>query len=74
MGARESVQMTKARRLVTKKGMTASAASEKAGITRSAIYMSKWYKEWKAKQSYCILNGNNQAVNKTDPRQYELPI
>jgi ACT domain-containing protein len=47
MAARESDAMKKARKLVTETGMTAYAAAKKVGMTRSAIYMAPWYKEWK---------------------------
>lgn len=50
MPARESAAMAKARKLIIQKGLTAYAAAQKAGITRSAIYMSAWYKEWKGSQ------------------------
>lgn len=49
MGARESAQMVEARRLVTECGLTAYEAAKRAGITRSAIYMSAWYKQWRAR-------------------------
>ena len=47
MAARESAAMVKARKLVTEQGLTPYAAAQKAGLTRSAIYMATWYKEWK---------------------------
>lgn len=47
MGAKESAEMAEARRLVIDLGMTAYAAAKQAGVTRSAIYMASWYKEWK---------------------------
>lgn len=47
MAARESAAMVKARKLVTEHGMTPYAAAQKVGLTRSAIYMAPWYKEWK---------------------------
>ena len=50
MAAKESEAMKKARKLVTEQGMTPYAAALKVGLTRSAIYMAPWYKEWKAKQ------------------------
>ena len=46
MAARESAAMVKARKLVTEQGLTPYAAA-KVGLTRSAIYMAPWYKEWK---------------------------
>lgn len=51
MGARESAEMAKARELVTVQGLTPYAAAKAAGVSRSAIYMAPWYKEWKGKQS-----------------------
>ncbi len=48
MAARETAEMKKARKLVTEQGMTPYAAALKVGLTRSAIYMAPWYKEWKA--------------------------
>ena len=50
MAAKESEVMKKARKLVTEKGLTPYAAAQKVGLTRSAIYMSPWYKEWKKGQ------------------------
>ena len=47
MAALESAAMVKARKLVTEQGMTPYAAAQKVGLTRSAIYMAPWYKEWK---------------------------
>lgn len=32
-------------------GMTPYAAAKVAGITSAAIYMSKWYKEWRNQKS-----------------------
>ena len=48
MAARESAALVKVRKLVTEQGMTPYAAAAKVGLTRSAIYMAPWYKEWKA--------------------------
>ena len=50
MAARESAAMVKARKLVTEQGMTPYAAAQKVGLTRSAIYMAPWYKEWKLRE------------------------
>ena len=50
MAAKESEAMKKARKLVTEKGLTPYAAAQKVGLTRSAIYMATWYKEWKKEQ------------------------
>jgi len=47
MAARQTQEMKKARKLV-EAGMTAYAAAKQCGITRSAIYMAPWYKEFKA--------------------------
>ncbi len=47
MAARESAAMVKARKMVTEQGLTPYAAAQKVGLTRSAIYMAPWYKEWK---------------------------
>ncbi len=47
MAAHESAAMVKARKLVTEQGLTPYAAAQKVGLTRSAIYMTPWYKEWK---------------------------
>ena len=49
MAAKESAEMVKARKLVTEKGLTPYAAAKKVGLTRSAIYMAPWYKNWKKK-------------------------
>lgn len=50
MAAKVSAAMVKARKLVTEKGVTPYAAAQQTGLTRSAIYMAPWYKEWKACQ------------------------
>jgi len=47
MGARESEVMGIARRMVMVDGLTPYEAAKRTGLTRSAIYMSGWYKEWK---------------------------
>ena len=47
MAAKESEAMKKARKLVTEMGLTPYAAAQSVGLTRSAIYMAPWYKEWK---------------------------
>ena len=51
MAARESAAMVKARELVTVDGLSAYAAAQKVGLTRSAIYMAPWYKAWKVTQT-----------------------
>ena len=48
MAARESAAMVKARKLITVDGLSAYAAAQQVGMTRSAIYMAPWYKAWKA--------------------------
>lgn len=50
MAAHESAAMVKARKLIMVDGMSAYAAAIKVGLTRSAIYMAPWYKEWKFAQ------------------------
>jgi len=50
MAAKVSAAMVKARKLVTEGGYTPYAAAKECGLTRSAIYMAPWYKEWKAAQ------------------------
>jgi Flp pilus assembly protein protease CpaA len=45
MGAKQSAEMAKARELVEKHGKTPYAAALAAGITKSAIYQSTWYKD-----------------------------
>ena len=50
MAAKESEAMKKARKLVTEKGLTPYAAAQKVGLTRSAIYMAHWHKDWKKEQ------------------------
>jgi hypothetical protein len=47
MGARESAAMVTARKLVMVDGITPYEAAKQTGLTRSAIYMSSWYKEWR---------------------------
>lgn len=47
MAPRESAAMSTARVLVTVMGKTPYAAAKQVGLTRSAIYMSTWYKEFK---------------------------
>ena len=50
MGAKVSDAMVKARKLVTEGGYTPYSAAKECGLTRSAIYMAPWYKEWKHAQ------------------------
>ena len=50
MGAKVSFAMIKAKKLVTQEGYTPYAAAKECGLTRHAIYMSPWYKEYKEKQ------------------------
>ena len=50
MAAKESAEMAKARDLVMNQGMTAYKAGNLAGISPSAIYMAKWYRDFKAGQ------------------------
>ena len=50
MAAKESAEMAQARELITVQGWTPYAAAQKVGLTRSAIYMAPWYKEWKEAQ------------------------
>jgi len=50
MPARESAAMARARKLIIEKGLTAYAAAQKVGISRSAIYMAPWYRKWKGEQ------------------------
>lgn len=57
MAAKESKEMVKARKLVIEKGMTPYAAAQATGLTRSAIYMAPWYKEWKACQTLAKRGG-----------------
>ena len=48
MGAKQSSEMTKVKKLVVDQGYTPCAAVKKVGnITRNAVYMSAWYREWK---------------------------
>lgn len=47
MAPRESTAMSTARVLVTLMGKTPYAAAKQVGLTRSAIYMAPWYKEWR---------------------------
>ena len=47
MAARISVAMTHAKKLITKYGYSVREASDATGISRPAIYMAPWYKEWK---------------------------
>lgn len=53
MAAKESQEMKKARKLI-ERGSTPAAAAKAVGITRQAIYMSRWYRERQdnAKRSY----------------------
>jgi hypothetical protein len=47
MAAKESAEMVKARKLVMVDGVTPYAAAQQVGLTRSAIYMSTWYKTYR---------------------------
>lgn len=49
MSAKESAEMKEARRLILG-GMTVWKAAAQAGITRHAVYQSKWYKKWKEEE------------------------
>lgn len=44
MGAKVSEAMKKAKILVLEKGFSVSQSAKKAGLTKSAIYMSDWWK------------------------------
>lgn len=44
MGAKESEAMKKAKKLVLEKGMNAAQAARQVGLTKSAIYMTRWWK------------------------------
>lgn len=44
MGAKVSKEMLKARRLI-EQGFTAYEAAKQSGVTKQAIYVSKWWKE-----------------------------
>lgn len=50
MGAKVSAQMLHARRLIATEGMSVSAAAAAASVSKQAIYMSQWYKDWKHAQ------------------------
>ena len=50
MAAKESAEMAQVRELIIMQGWTPYAAAQKVGLTRSAIYMAPWYKEWKKGQ------------------------
>lgn len=47
MGAKTSPEMLKARKLIML-GVWPAEAARKCGITANAVYVSSWYKEWKA--------------------------
>ncbi len=49
MGAKESEAMKKAKKLVLEKGMNAAQAAKKVGLTKSAIYMTRWWNEYRRK-------------------------
>ena len=51
MAAKQSAEMVEAKKLVTEKGLTPYAAAQKVGLTKSAIYQAKWYKEWRDSKS-----------------------
>ncbi len=46
MGAKQSAEMAKAKRLITEEGVTPYAAAQASGITRGAISKAKWYRDW----------------------------
>ena len=50
MGARESQEMKKARKLVQEEGWTPYSAGRHVGLSHSAIYIAPWYKKWKEAQ------------------------
>lgn len=47
MGAKESEAMKRAKKLVLEKGMNAAQAARRVGLTKSAIYMTRWWNEHK---------------------------
>lgn len=49
MGAKVSAEMRAAKALILA-GKSAYEAAKTVGISSQAIYMSKWYKEWKHAQ------------------------
>jgi len=73
MGARESAAMVEARRLVTEEGHTAYAAAKAAGLSRSAIYMSKWYKTATAELVGSVSTVDGKDVN-DPPKAGEYPV
>lgn len=50
MAAKTSQEMYKARELI-ENGMPIHKAAKEAGVTASAVYQSKWYKDRKAQKS-----------------------
>jgi DNA-binding XRE family transcriptional regulator len=50
MGAKVSAEMLKAKHLVLEKGYTAAAAAKAAGISKQAIYLSRWYRDDKSRK------------------------
>ena len=51
MATKESEEMKVARNLVVTHGYSPYKAAQIAGITKQAIYLSAWYKVWKASKS-----------------------
>lgn len=51
MAPRESMEMKAARAFVINEGKNANEASKLSGISRSAIYMSLWYKKFKKEKN-----------------------
>jgi len=51
MGAKQSQEMTLAKKLITVDGLSAYAAAKKAGISKQAIYMSTWYQLWRGSKN-----------------------
>lgn len=45
MGAKQSAEMAKAKRLIIEQGKTVAEAARLSGISKQAIYMAKWYKD-----------------------------
>lgn len=56
MAARESQMMVNARRYVMR-GKNANQAALLSGVSRQAIYMSKWYREYIDAQKTAKLSG-----------------
>jgi len=60
MGARTSKEMDKAKKLILEQGLTQAQAAKITGLSKAAISMSAWYRDFK-KNVKQTEKGNNET-------------